>query len=354
MKLPGLTIGDLTIKIPIIQGGMGVSVSKASLATAVSKAGGLGVIASVGLGEELDPSIPHNQRSRQALVTEIRKVKSLGLPVGVNVMVALTNYKDFIQVCVEEGVDVLISGAGLPLNLPEYAANSNMKLVPIVSSGRAAEVVCRSWSKKFSRLPDAIVVEGPLAGGHLGFKYKELADNTAASLQDIVKDTLVVAKKYEEIAGHKIPVIAAGGIFTGSDIAEFIKIGASGVQMGTRFVATTECDVSKEYKQAYVDSTKDDVALILSPVGLPARVLKSKFVERSLLEKQKFSCFYKCLLTCDADKANYCIALALLNSYHGKLDEGFAMCGANVYRVNNIVSVQELIDELVNEASATL
>ena len=354
MKLPSLTIGDLTIQIPIIQGGMGVSVSKASLATAVSKAGGLGVIASVGLGEELDPSIPHKQRSRQALVSEIRKVKSQGLPVGVNVMVALTDYKDFIEICVEEDVDVLISGAGLPLNLPEYAENSNMKLVPIISSGRAAEVVCRSWLRKYSRLPDAIVVEGPLAGGHLGFKFDELADNTADSLQDIVKETLVVAKKYEEKAGHTIPVIAAGGIFTGSDIAEFIKIGASGVQMGTRFVATTECDVSEEYKQAYVDSTEEDVTLVLSPVGLPARVLKSKFVQKSLKEKQKFSCFYKCLLTCDAGKANYCIALALLNSYKGDIDGGFAMCGANVYRVKEIVTVQELINELVNEASTVL
>ena len=354
MKVPSLTIGDLTIPVPIIQGGMGVSVSKASLASAVSKAGGLGVIASVGLGEEMDLSIPYKERSRIALASEIRKVKSQGLPVGVNVMVALTEYADFVQVCVDEGVDVLISGAGLPLRLPEYAGDSPMKLVPIISSARGADVVCRSWVKKYSRFPDAIVVEGPMAGGHLGFKFDDLVNGTASDLDTIVRETLVVAAKYEEQAGRKIPVIAAGGVYSGADLARFLNMGASGVQMGTRFVATDECDVSDAYKQAYVDSTEDDIALILSPVGLPARVLKTKFVEKSLNEKQKFSCFYKCLITCDAGKANYCIALALLNSYHGKLDEGFPMCGSNVYRINKIVSVEDLIQELTTEAEPLL
>jgi len=350
MKIPSLIIGDLTIPVPIIQGGMGVSVSKASLASAVSRAGGLGVIASVGLGEEIASSVHYEDRSCNALKSEIKKVKDQGLPVGVNVMVALTNYGDLVTACAEAGVDVLISGAGLPLRLPEYAGNSPMKLVPIVSSGRAAEIVCRSWDKKYSRYPDAIVVEGPLAGGHLGFKFDELVDGTVSSLETIVEETLVVAERYGRLAGRKIPVVAAGGVFTGADIARFLNMGASGVQMGTRFVATHECDVSDEYKQAFVDASIDDIALILSPVGLPARVLKTQFVRRSLGEKQDFACHYKCLITCDADRANYCIADALLNSYRGQLDQGFPMCGHNVYRVNSIVSVAELMNELIVEA----
>ncbi len=354
MKIPSLKIGDLTIRIPIVQGGMGVSVSKASLASAVSFAGGLGVIASVGLGEEMDTSIPYLQRSRDALSAEIRMVKQQGLPVGVNVMVALTNFGDLVKTCAGENVDVLFAGAGLPLRLPEFAGDSPMKLVPIISSGRAADVICRSWSKKYSRFPDAIVVEGPKAGGHLGFKMRDLLAGTVSDLDTLVRETLVVAKRYEQQAGHKIPVIAAGGVYTGADIARYLNMGASGVQMGTRFVATHECDVSDEYKQSYVDATEDDVAVILSPVGLPARVIKTPFVEKSLGEKQKFKCFYKCLITCDADKANYCIALALLNSSRGHLDTGFPMCGENVTRIDKIVSVEELMQELTTEAEPLL
>ncbi len=354
MKIPSLTIGDLTIQIPIVQGGMGVSVSKASLASAVSLMGGLGVIASVGLGEDMSSTIRFEERSKQALATEIREVKQKGLPVGVNVMVALTNYSDLVETCVEEDVDVLFSGAGLPLRLPEYAGDSQMKLVPIISSGRAADIVCRTWFKRYSRFPDALVVEGPMAGGHLGFKFEELVDGTAPDLETLVRETLVVADRYEQQAGRSIPVIAAGGIYTGADIARFLNMGASGVQMGTRFVATYECDVSDAYKQSYLDATEDDIALIRSPVGLPARVIKTPFVRKSLGEKQKFACFYKCLLTCDADTANYCIALALLNSSRGQLDEGFPMCGQNAYRVDKILSVRELMQELTQEAELLL
>ncbi|MCK5785145.1 MAG: nitronate monooxygenase [Candidatus Sabulitectum sp.] len=354
MKIPSLKIGDLTIRIPIIQGGMGVSVSKASLASAVSLAGGLGVIASVGLGEEMDTSIPYLQRSRQALASEIRQVRQQGLPVGVNVMVALTNFGDLVKTSAEEGVDVLFAGAGLPLRLPEFAGDSPMKLVPIISSGRAADVICRSWRKKYSRFPDAIVVEGPMAGGHLGFKLQDLLDGTASDLDTLVRETLIVVERCQQEAGRKIPVIAAGGVYTGADLAKFLNMGASGVQMGTRFVATHECDVSDEYKQSYVDATEDDVAVILSPVGLPARVIKNPFVEKCLGEKQEFKCFYKCLITCGADKANYCIALALLDSSRGHMDTGFPMCGENVHRIKKIVSVQELIQELTTEAEPLL
>jgi nitronate monooxygenase len=354
-KLPPLIIGDMTVELPIIQGGMGVSVSKASLAGAVSAEGGLGVIASVGLGEDEAESKSYRDRSCDSLRSEVRAVKERGLPVGVNIMVALTNYRDMVEVCVEEQVEMVISGAGLPLHLPEFAGDTGMKLVPIVSSARAAEILFKAWLRKSERLPDALVVEGPLAGGHLGFKFDEVVEGTADNLETLVTQVLGVVQGYEKQHDKKIPVIAAGGVFTGEDIAKFIKLGAGGVQMGTRFVATHECDTSDEYKQAFVDATEEDVVVIHSPVGLPARVLKNGFVKRSMQgEKFKFACPYKCLLTCEAKTANYCIASALLNASRGKFDDGFAMCGENVYKIDKIVSVKELMQELVSEAEQHL
>ena len=351
MTMPELCIGDLTLRIPVIQGGMGVGVSKASLAGAVSRAGGLGVIASVGLGDQAASRTTYDETSRQALVAEIAKVKEQNLPVGVNVMVALSNYQTLVEACAEAGADVIISGAGLPLRLPEYVTDPRVKLVPIVSSGRAAALICKTWLRKANRLPDAIVVEGPMAGGHLGFKYETLVDGSAGSLEELLKEVLVVTDRYEQSHGRKIAVIAAGGVYTGQDIVRFLGLGASGVQMGTRFVGTDECDASDEYKQAYMDATEEDVILIQSPVGLPARVVKNAFVARSLEgEKRKFSCPYRCLLTCDAATANYCIANALVNSANGEMDDGFAMCGQNAYRVDKIITVKELFEELLKEA----
>ena len=350
MKLPSLQLGDLTIDLPIIQGGMGVGVSRASLASAVSAAGGLGVIASVGLGDRDCLRLDYEKSSREALLAEIAKVKVQGLPVGVNVMVALSNYRSLVEACQEAHVDVVFSGAGLPLRLPGYISDRKVKLVPIVSSGRAAELICRTWLKKYDRLPDAIVVEGPMAGGHLGFKFEDLLNGTAPTLEACVQEVLSVASDAGQ-QGKPIPVIAAGGVFTGQDIAKFLNLGAAGVQMGTRFVGTHECDASDEYKQSIINATKDDVALILSPVGLPARVVRNDFVDRSRKgEKQRFTCPYRCLLSCDSDKANYCIADALVNSAKGDLANGFAMCGQNAYRVDKLVSVQELMDELKADA----
>lgn len=351
-RLQDLIIGDLKITPPIIQGGMGVRVSTASLASAVSNVGALGVIAAVGLGEEWpDKDITYEKRSALAFQEMIRKTKRLtSNPFGVNIMYALTNYDDLVKIAVEEKVAAIISGAGLPLHLPALAENPSTKLIPIVSSGRAADVILRAWLKRYKRFPDAFVVEGPLAGGHLGFSYTEATGIEPVSLEDRLKKVLELVKKYEESYGKKIPVIAAGGIFTGADVARMLKLGASGVQIATRFVCTKECDVSDKYKEAYLKCKKEDIVVILSPAGMPARVIKNKFVERIQAgEKMKFNCPFKCLKTCDPYSANYCIAEALVNAYRGKLDNGFAMCGANAYRVKEIVSVKELIDELVKE-----
>jgi len=349
-SLPDLVIGDLRINPPIIQGGMGVRVSGSRLVSAVSNEGAFGVIAAVGTGEEWpDRSLSYVERSHVSLRDMLQKTRSLTKnPFGINIMCALTNYEDLVKVADEEEVAAIISGAGLPLKLPGLVKHRSIKLIPIVSSGRAADIICRTWWRRFNRLPDAIVVEGNMAGGHLGFSMDEIAEHVP--LESIVKDVLAVAARYTEEHSFPIPVIAAGGVFTGEDIARFLKLGASGVQMGTRFVCTHECDTSLQYKQAYINSREEDIMVIKSPLKLPLRVIRNKFVDRLLSgEKVKFSCQYHCLATCEPDTSPYCIAQALVNSFRGNMDEGFATCGANAYRIDRIVSVKELIQELVAE-----
>ncbi|MFC1674884.1 NAD(P)H-dependent flavin oxidoreductase [Candidatus Omnitrophota bacterium] len=351
-RLPDLVIGDLRISPPIIQGGMGVRVSTAKLVAAVSNEGALGVIASVGLGEEGNNDLPYEERSRLAFRDLIRETKALtDNPFGVNIMYALTNYDDLARVAIEEEVGAIISGAGLPLHLPLLRQDSKTKLIPIISSGRAAELICKTWLRRYKILPDALVLEGPLAGGHIGFKYGELIGDNPPLLEDLLREVLDVVCKFESKTKEKIPVVVAGGVFTGEDIAKMLKLGASGVQVATRFVCTDECDVSSAYKEAYLKSTKEDIVVILSPVGMPARVIRNKFVDRiESGEKIKFICPFKCLKSCDPYAANYCIAQALVNAYRGNLEDGFVMCGANAHRVKDIVSVKSLIKELSEEA----
>ena len=350
-----LNIGGLVIKTPIIQGGMGVRVSASSLASAVSNEGGLGVVAAVGLGEEGTEGVDFKTRSLAALTQILRETRAkTPKPFGVNIMCALTDYDELVNVAQKEQVDVIISGAGLPLKMPAIVKNPQIKLVPIVSSGRAAKIICAGWQRRHQRLPDAVVVEGPLAGGHLGYSMEELADPQHFSLDGILKDVISVVKEFEK-DGVKIPVIAAGGIFDGKDICRVIRAGASGVQMATRFVCTHECDASIKYKEAYINAEEKDIVVIKSPVGLPGRVILNDFVRRiSSGERIDFDCVYQCLATCDPRKVNYCIAKALISAYRGELDKGFAMCGSNAYRIKKIVSVKELMAELVADTRRCL
>ena len=350
-SLPDLIIGDLRINPPIIQGGMGVRVSGSRLASAVSNEGALGVVASVVTGEEWpDRSLSYAARSYVSLRDMLQQTKLLTPnPIAVNIMCAVTNYEDLVKAADQEEVAAIISGAGLPLKLPALVKHRSIKLIPIVSSGRAADLICRSWLKKHNRLPDAFVVEGNLAGGHLGFSMDDVLA-PQVPLESIVQDVLSVAARYAKEHGISIPVIAAGGVFNGRDMARFLNLGASGVQMGTRFVCTDECDASLQYKEAYLNCRKEDILVIRSPLKLPLRVIRNSFVDRILSgEKVKFSCPYRCLATCEPDKSPYCIAQALVNAYRGNMRAGFATCGANAYRVDQIVSVRELIQELVDE-----
>ncbi len=351
-SLKNLCIGDLTARLPIIQGGMGVGISLSGLASAVANEGGIGVIATAVIGMN-EPDFSRNflEANIRALRKEIRKARELSKGIlGVNIMVALTNFADLVKTAIEEGIDIIFSGAGLPLNLPQFL-NGTIKtnLVPIVSSARATGIILKKWSEKYNRLPDAIVVEGPLAGGHLGFK-EEMIGDPEYSLEKLVPEVIQIVKPYEEKYKKPIPVIAAGGIYTGSDIYRFFQLGASGVQMATRFVTTYECDASEKFKQTYIDSRKEDIVIIKSPVGMPGRAIKNTFLDEVSQGKRKpFKCPYHCLKTCDYKNTPYCISLALVNAKKGNLSHGFAFAGENAYRAKGIISVKELIETLIEE-----
>ena len=354
MEIPKLKIGSITADIPILQGGMGVRVSLSSLAAAVADAGGIGTIASVGLGDQEMGADEFEKECREALVKEIRKAKSMtDGHLAVNFMGVLSNADDMIKASVREGIKIIIYGAGIPIKLPEIVEDTSVNLVPIVSSARVARLILQSWDKRYERIPDALVLEGPLAGGHLGFSIEQLQESEKYSLEILLPGLLETIKSFEDKYGKKIPVIPAGGIFTGKDIARMLSLGASGVQMATRFVCTEECGVSQEFKQAYLDAEEKDIVIIKSPVGMPGRAIHNKFLKDIEIKgKLKITCPYRCLTLCKVKEAKYCIALALLNSYMGDVDHGLIFCGQNAYRVNEIVKVKDLISELMAELQA--
>lgn len=350
--IPELNIGGLIAKIPVIQGGMGVAISMSGLASAVANAGAIGVLATAGIAfNKADLKENFVEANNIALAEEIKKTRGLtkGL-IGVNIMYALTNYAELCKTAIKEGIDFIFSGAGLPLNLPEFLYGSTKtKLVPIVSSGRAAKIIGNTWVKKYNYVPDAFVLEGPKAGGHLGYKLENI-DSPDFALEKLLPDVVAVAEELGKAHGRKIPVIAGGGIYTGADIKKIMALGAGGVQMATRFVATNECDASDVFKKAFIDCKEEDLVLIKSPVGMPGRAIRNKFI--TAVEhgnKEPFECPYHCIITCDVVNAPYCIALALLNARKGTMDHGFAFAGSNAYRVNEIIPVKKLVDTLVEE-----
>jgi len=353
MKLPSLHIGELSIKIPIIQGGMGVGVSLSNLAAAVTNEGGLGVISAAQIGfREPDFETNNLEANLRALRSEIQKAKEKcknGI-LGLNVMVAMNNYKNIVVAAVEEKMDLIISGAGLPLDLPAFVQGSKTKIAPIVSSGKAAMLIAKVWDKKFSYCPDAVVVEGPEAGGHLGFSMEDFVKHSTASLKEIVREVIEVLKPFEEKYNKQIPVIAAGGIYTGGDIAEYLKIGAAGVQMATRFVTTEECDAAIEFKNAYLASKKEDIQIVQSPVGMPGRAIRNDFIKKVELGRVAVKRCYNCIKHCNPADTPYCISKALINSVLGNTEEGLLFVGSNAYKTDRIVPVKELMKELITEA----
>lgn len=358
MAFPTLRIGDLVARTPIIQGGMGVGISLHRLASAVATEGGIGVIAGAMIGmREPDVARDPVAANSRALAAEIRKAHELsGGIIGVNIMVALTDFASLVRTSIAERADIIFSGAGLPTDLPrllhemreEKKEEFRTKLVPIISSARAAAIICKKWLNRSAYLPDAFVVEGPKAGGHLGYKPEDL-DNPRHALESVVPEVIEAVKPFEDAHGKAIPIIAAGGVYSGEDIHRYLKMGAAGVQMGTRFVATEECDADPRFKQAYVDAKEEDIAIIKSPVGMPGRALKNRFIEALEEGKRNFKCIFHCISTCNPEKSPYCIAAALLNAMKGNLDLGFAFSGSNVFRINGITTVKELMNSLQHE-----
>ena len=350
--MKSLLIGDLTIEQPIVQGGMGVGISLSGLASAVANEGGVGVISSAGLGLLYkDLSKNFIEAAILGLKEELRlaREKTKGV-IGVNVMVAMSNFSDMVKTAIQEKIDIIFSGAGMPLDLPSYLTEgAKTKLVPIVSSARAAKIICEKWWNNYKYLPDAIVVEGPKAGGHLGFKAEQLEDENF-SLEQLVPAVCQEVEVFERQHDRKIPVIAAGGIYSGEDIYKIMQLGASGVQLGTRFVTTEECDASQTFKETYINATEKDIEIIKSPVGMPGRAIFNSFIEKVKNgTKQPMTCPFQCIKTCDISKSPYCIITALYNAFKGNMKGGYAFAGTNAYRAEKIETVKELFGKLKEE-----
>lgn len=344
MAMKELRIGDLCAKVPVIQGGMGVGVSLSGLASAVARAGGIGIIstAQIGFREENFDKNPI-ACNLLAIAKEIKRAKEMagGGIIGVNIMVATRQYEEYVKAAVKAGADCIISGAGLPMNLPELTKGSPTKIAPIVSGKKSLSVIAKYWMKKYDRKPDFIVVEGPKAGGHLGFSQEELAAYRTKSYDEEVKSIIECAEELQLDA----PVIVGGGVYTREDMEHYLALGASGVQMGTRFVTTKECDASDAYKQAYLDAKEEDIVIVKSPVGMPGRAIYNAFLEKVNAGERFMRGCRQCIKNCNPATAPYCITEALINAVEGNLDEGLIFCGSNAYRADKIETVAEIMEE---------
>ena len=343
-----LKIGDLEVKIPVVQGGMGVGISLSGLAGNVSACGGLGVISTAQIGwREPDFYEKPFEANFRAIEKEIKKARELakGGVLGVNIMVATQRYEEYVKSAVKAGIDIVISGAGLPIDLPKYVEGSKTKIAPIVSSLKSLTVICRMWERKYQTAPDLVVIEGPKAGGHLGFSREELETVTDEAYDDVIVSIIEKVKEYSEKFSKKIPVVVAGGIYERKDMEHVMKLGADGVQMGTRFVTTKECDADEAYKQSYIKAKKEDIKIVQSPVGMPGRAILNPFLEKVKTEKCKIKHCYQCIVTCDKKTIPYCITDALVNAAEGRVDEGLLFCGENAYRADKIETVAEIMEE---------
>ena len=350
-----MDIKNKHLEIPLIQGGMGVGVSLSGLAGAVAKCGGLGVISSVNAGyREADFEKNPVEANLRALRREIERAREEaggnGL-VAVNIMTAVSNYDKTCRAAVEAGADAIISGAGLPLTLPEYTRGTDVLCAPIVSGARAAKLIARHYKKHYQVLPDFFVIEGHMAGGHLGFSREELENGTARSNDEILREVLAVTEEIYASDGVRIPVFVAGGVFDGADMAHFQKAGAAGVQIGTRFIATEECDADRAFKEVIVGAKEEDIILIKSPVGMPARAVNTPLLKR-LAQGETFRAkrCNNCLTACKKDESiPYCISRALIEAVKGNTEDGLFFTGSNAARVDRIVTVKELMDEILSE-----
>lgn len=356
--MQALKIGNKIAKLPIIQGGMGVGVSRSRLAGAVAAAGGVGIISSAQIGfDEPDFQTNHQEANLRSLKKHIQYAKAQardGL-VGVNVMVALRDYADQVRASVEAGADVVICGAGLPANLPELVAGSDTKFAPVVSSAKATQVLLKRWEKKYQTTADFIVIEGPKAGGHLGFSHEDIDKDKKQELDfdTEIQNIIEAVQEYRQKFHKEIPVIVAGGVFDAEDIRHVMDLGADGVQIASRFVATEECDADPAYKQAYIQASAEDIEIIHSPVGMPGRAIHNAFLEQVANHDCKIPRCLGCLAKCDPSKIPYCITDALTKAVKGDIENGLLFCGENVSRIHEITTVSALMEELAQGFETT-
>lgn len=347
-KSKSLIIGDLKAEVPVIQGGMGVGISLSGLAGAVAAQGAIGIISTAQIGYR-EPDFDEHpiEANMRAIHKEIERAKEIsgGGIVGVNIMVATKEYERYVQAAVEAGADLIISGAGLPMKLPALAGESKTKLAPIVSSLKSAEVIFKYWMKKYNRLPDLVVIEGPRAGGHLGFHMEELENIDDAAYDEEIKRIIARVNEYGAQQGKEIPVVVAGGVYERKDMEHYVEMGAAGVQMATRFVTTYECDASTAYKQSYIDAKKEDIIIVKSPVGMPGRAIRNPFMERAKEGKIPHGRCHTCISTCKPAETPYCITEALVNAAVGNVDQALLFCGSNAYRAEKLEHVKDIIDE---------
>ena len=343
MNINELKIGSLTARVPVIQGGMGVGVSLSGLAGAVAAAGGIGVISTAQIGYR-DADFDRNPIAcnLKAIGEEIRKARAIadGGIIGVNIMVATKHYEEYVKAAVEAGVDIIISGAGLPMTLPSVSGDA--MIAPIVSSKKSLAVISKYWSKKYDRKPDLVVIEGPKAGGHLGFQLEEIEAYTVAETKDYDEEIKAIIALADEM---EVPVAVAGGIYERADMEHYLEMGAKAVQIATRFVTTRECDASEAYKQAYIDAKKEDIVLVKSPVGMPGRAIHNAFLDKVAQGERFMRGCRQCISTCKPETTPYCITEALVNAVKGNLDEGLIFCGSNAYRANKIETVADIMEE---------
>ena len=361
-----LVIGDLTAPVPVIQGGMGVGVSLSNLAGNVAKCGGIGIISTAQIGYQ-EPEFEENpiETNLKAIAKHIHRAKEIakGGIVGVNIMVATRRYEDYVKAAAKAGADLIISGAGLPAKLPALVEQFKTKIAPVVSSVKSAAVICKLWDRKYQRCPDLVVIEGPKAGGHLGFTKEEVEQSTDTGYEQEIQGIIKVVEEYGRKYERHIPVVVAGGIYDGDDMKHAIELGADGVQVATRFVTTYECDASDAYKQAYIQAEEEDIVLVKSPVGMPGRAVKNAFIreeesrnegqekqsEEGIERRKNWKC-YQCLEKCNPAEIPYCITRALINAVKGNVEQGLIFCGTNAYRAKKLEHVSEIMEEFKRSA----
>lgn len=347
-----LNLGDLRIEIPLIQGGMGIGISLGNLAGNVAKEGGVGIISSAQIGfqeEDFDQDVRGaNLRGMEKEYQKARNLAPKGV-IGFNIMVALRHYKEHVEKAVALGADLIISGAGLPMELPKLVGEAKTKVAPIVSSAKSAKVLLRYWDKKYQKIPDLLIIEGPKAGGHLGFSKEYLSQASDKDYREEVAEILKIKQTYEEKYGTIIPVALAGGIYSKEDAIAAFKLGVEAIQVATRFITTTECDAAKEYKDAYLKAKAEDIGIVSSPVGMPGRAIKNEFTKKveNNVKCSPLKC-HQCVATCHPRETIYCITDALVAAAKGNIKEGLLFCGASVFKQNRMETVKEVIHEIMD------